>query len=72
MDKKVSKEIGERREVTLPLGNESLNPRLQGGQAVPEMKKKPGELNKTSEGRNSTGELSEFPYEIKREGVEHR
>lgn len=72
MQKKVSKEIGFRPIVELPLPNEALNPRKRGGQAVPDFKPTNEVIEHDAGGRPCTGELSKYPYEVTREGVERR
>lgn len=72
MDRKVSPQIAINKEVKLPLVNEALNPRDEGGNFYdtnnePRLNRVP-----TLQERNSTGAKSQNPYEVKRKGVTHK
>jgi hypothetical protein len=66
--KKVSPQIAINKEVKLPLVNESLNPRDEGGNFYdtnnePRLNRVP-----TLNERNTTGTKSKTPYQVRREG----
>ena len=69
MEKRVNKQIGIREEVAYPF-KAGLDPRDQGGNQLTGEKSDQGEsIIPAPDTRPSTGKLSKYPYETKREGV---
>ena len=69
MQKKTVGKIGIEQEVKIPLENEVLNPRDEGGNTYTVNNKPRQNRVKTNEVRPSTGEKSKYPYEVTRKGV---